>query len=236
MIYDDPKIRMEGVCEIGLDVRIDSPSTNVTGICESNGNFSLTIDLPSVDGQYPLVIRSVDGVGNTARVDRLVTIDLTSPDALLGWYVAECDSKPANRIIGDTPRTPCQVVGEVAVIDDDIESWSLVLSFDGIEEERINGTSSWDGSLRIEAKDASEGMWTLSFEMQDYAGNNRTLSTSIDIQGREATSSEMLVSFGSSYNILAISVIAITGIISWISFRREPEEIELDFVEEISED
>ena len=163
---------------------------------------------------------------------------------LLGYHGGHIKILPSTQFKSNFNqwRTQGIVVRFSGRIDSDLPSYKEnkgnigLLALDGIEDQRINGTSSWDGSLRIEAKDASEGVWTLSIEMQDHAGNNRTLSTSIDIQGREATSSEMLVSFGSTYNILAISVILITGIISWISFRRVPEEIELDFVEEIELD
>ena len=72
-------------------------------------------------------------------------------------------------------------------------------------------------------------------KMEDLAGNNRTLSTSIDIQGREATSSEQLLAFGSTYNILAITVILTTTIISWIFIRRTPDKYVSDMEIELTE-
>ena len=234
--YGDTKIRFHGNCEPGLEVRIDSASTNVSGLCGETGNFALTIPLPSIEGDYPLVFRSIDHVGNTARLDREVSLDFTSPEALLGWHLAECEPRSPHRIIGESSSTKCTVIGEVAVIDDDIESWVATLSLDGNEDVVIFGESSWDGPLRIESDNPSEGAWTLTIEMEDYAGNNRTLSTSIDIQGREATSSEKLASFGSMYNILAISIAVTTAIISWISINRKPPGIESEFIDELSED
>ena len=84
--------------------------------------------------------------------------------------------------------------------------------------------------------------WTLSIEMSDFAGNNRTLSTSIDIQGREATSSEQLFALGTLYNFLAIFVVISTAIITWFATRRLSNDEDLDMIhdleiiDEISED
>ena len=240
--YGDPKIKLEGNCDPGMEVRIDSSTTNVSSFCNSVGKFSLNIPLPTVDGEYPLVIRSMDEMGNTARIDRLVTLDFTSPDALLGWYMAECDPRPPIRIIGETESTECIVIGEVAIIDDDIASWIVTLSLDGEENTVISGDSAWNGSMNIESDSPSEGSWTLSIEMSDFAGNNRTLSTSIDIQGREATSSEQLFALGTLYNFLAIFVVISTAIITWFATRRLSNDEELDMIhdleiiDEISED
>ena len=117
----------------------------------------------------------------------------------------------------------------------DLRSWKISLLKDGIEITSKVGSSSWNGTTTIEANDAIEGSWTLSIEMEDLAGNNRTLSTSIDIQGREATSSEQLLAFGSAYNILAITVILITTIISWSYIRRTPDEYVSDMEIELTE-
>ena len=234
-IYGESKVRFEGKCEPNMEVRIDSPSSNVSGICDISGNFDLIIPLESIDGEYPLVFRSLDDLGNMVRVDRMVTLDFTSPDALLGWNVAECEPRPATQLIGETPPTSCVVIGEVAVIDSDLKSWKISLSLEGQEMSFAEGDSSWNGTARIEAMNPPEGTWTLSIEMEDFAGNNRTLSTSIDIQGREATSSEQLFSMGSTYNILAILVI-ITLIVSLFSMRRITNEFESENEIELTED
>ena len=234
--YSNPKVRFEGTCEPNMEVRIDSSSSNVSGLCDVTGNFDLTIPLERIDGEYPLVFRSVDDLGNLVRVDRMVTLDFTPPEALLGWYAAECEPRSATRIIVGTDQTSCDVIGEVAVIDSDLKSWKISLLLDGTEVTSKVGNSSWNGTTIIEAENAFEGSWTLSIEMQDLAGNNRTLSTSIDLQGREATSSEQLFALGSMYNILGISVILLTSIISWISIRKSTEEYESDLEIEITED
>ena len=234
--YSDNIIRFEGICEPNMEVRIDSPSSNVSTICKISGNFDMNIVLERIDGEYPLVFRSVDDLGNMIRVDRIVTLDFTSPEALLGWYSAECEPRSPTRIIGETPTTSCEIIGEVAVIDNDLKFWKINLLKDGIEMDSVTGVSSWNGTAIIEAENPSEGTWTLSIQMEDLAGNNITLSTSIDIQGREATSSEQFLAFGSIYNILATSVILFTMIISWISFRRTPNKFESKIEIELTED
>ena len=234
-IYSDPNIRFEGICEPYMEVRIDSSSSNISGICDIAGYFDMTIPLERIDGEYPLVFRSVDNLGNMIRVDQMVTLDFTSPEALLGWYSAHCEPRSASRIIGETPVTSCEIIGEVAVIDNDLRSWKISLLKDGIEITSKVGSSSWNGTTTIEANNPNEGSWTLIIEMEDLAGNNRTLSTSIDIQGREATSSEQLLAFGSTYNILAITVILTTTIISWIFIRRTPDKYVSDMEIELTE-
>ena len=117
-----------------------------------------------------------------------------------------------------------------------MKSWKISLLKDGIEITSKVGNSSWNGTAIIEANNPTEGSWTLTVEMEDIAGNNRTLSTSIDIQGREATSSEQFLSFGSTYNILAISVILFTTLISWISIRKTTDDYDSDMEIELTED
>ncbi|MEC8721768.1 MAG: hypothetical protein VXX50_04985, partial [Candidatus Thermoplasmatota archaeon] len=235
-IYSDSNIGFEGLCEPHMKVRIDSSSSNASAICDVSGNFEMTIELENIDGEHPLVFRSIDDLGNMVRVDRIVTLDFTSPEALLGWYSAECQPRSASKIIGVTPVTSCEVIGEVAFIDNDLKSWKISLLKDGIEITSKVGNSSWNGTATIEANNPSEGSWTLSVEMEDIAGNNRILSTSIDIQGREATSSEQFLTFGSIYNILAISVILFTTLISWISIRRTTDKYDSDMEIELTED
>ena len=132
-IYSDPNIRFEGICEPYMEVRIDSSSSNISGFCDISGFFDMTIPLERIDGEYPLVFRSVDDLGNMIRVDQMVTLDFTSPEALLGWYSAQCEPRSASRIIGESPITSCEVIGEVAVIDNDLKSWKISLLKDGIE-------------------------------------------------------------------------------------------------------
>ncbi|MEC7436282.1 MAG: hypothetical protein VYB27_04305, partial [Candidatus Thermoplasmatota archaeon] len=235
-IYSYSNIRFEGLCEPHMEVRIDSSASNASAICGISGNFEMTIELENIDGEHPLVFRSIDDLGNMVRVDQMVTLDFTSPEALLGWYSAQCEPRSASRIIGETPVTSCEIIGEVAVIDNDLKSWKISLLKDGIEITSKVGNSSWNGTAIIEANNPTEGSWTLTVEMEDIAGNNRTLSTSIDIQGREATSSEQFLSFGSTYNILAISVILFTTLISWISIRKTTDDYDSDMEIELTED
>ena len=235
-IYSDSNIRFEGLCEPHMEVRIDSSSSNASGICDISGNFEMTIVLEPIDGEHPLVFRSVDDLGNMVRIDRMVTLDFTSPEAILGWYSAQCQPRSAAKIIGVTPVTSCEVIGEAAVIDNDLKSWEISLLRDGMEIISKQGNSSWNGTTTIQANNPTEGSWTLSIEMEDLAGNNRTVSTSIDIQGREATSTEQFLAFGSVYNILAISVILFTIIISGFSIRRRADEFESDMEIELTED
>ena len=104
----------------------------------------MTIPLERIDGEYPLVFRSVDNLGNMIRVDQMITLDFTSPEALLGWYSAQCEPRSASRIIGETPVTSCEIIGEVAVIDNDLKSWKISLLKDGIEITSKVGSSSWN--------------------------------------------------------------------------------------------
>lgn len=78
-------ITIGGTCEIGLNVTIES-STTETVTCAGDGTWTTTIALGSSDGATVIEISQTDALGNTTRVvqsailDRIApTISITSP-------------------------------------------------------------------------------------------------------------------------------------------------------------
>tara|TARA_B100001996_G_scaffold382547_1_gene374669 strand:- start:686 stop:2545 length:1860 start_codon:yes stop_codon:yes gene_type:complete len=217
-LVNNPVVIMAGGCESGLLVRIDASGIEQTGECDTSGRYVIELTLDSFDGMYPVVIRSVDPSGNIARLDRMIELDLTAPEALLGWEVDECDSREPIRVVGDTPDTICNLVGAAALVDDDVAFWTVEFMHEGVYEESMTGFGTWNGSREFSISTPAEGRWSMVLILVDEAGNERTHSIDTEIQGREATTSEAMLTFGTLSNsilvcILLISIIGMTVIL-----------------------
>ncbi|DAC24689.1 MAG TPA: hypothetical protein HA345_01210, partial [Candidatus Thalassarchaeaceae archaeon] len=215
LLVNNPVVIMAGGCESSLLVRIDASGIEQTGECDTFGRYAIELTLDSFDGMYPVVIRSVDPSGNIARLDRMIELDLTAPEALLGWEVDECDSREPIRVVGDTPDTICNLVGAAALVDDDVDFWTVEFMHEGVYEESMTGFGAWNGSREFSISAPAEGRWSMVLILVDEAGNERTHSIDTEIQGREATTSEGMLTFGTLSNsilvvILLISIIGMT--------------------------
>lgn len=73
-------VRLEGICESGLDVMISGPhlTNSVTTRCE-NGRFSTNVSFTGPDGLKNVVARQEDRAGNSGQDAKDYMIDLTPP-------------------------------------------------------------------------------------------------------------------------------------------------------------
>ena len=213
LLVNNPVVIMTGGCESGLLVRIDASGIERIGDCDEFGRYTIELTLDNFDGSYPVVIRSVDTSGNIARLDRMIELDLTAPEALLGWEIDECNPREPTRVVGDTPGTICNLVGAAALVDDDVDYWTVEFMHEGVYKESFTGIGTWNGSQEFPLSEPVEGRWSMVLILVDEAGNERSHSIDTEIQGREATTSEGMFTVGTLSNSILVGVllISITG-------------------------
>ena len=229
LLVNNPDVLLTGRCEAGLLVRVDTSDIEQTGECDEFGRYTIELTLDNFDGSYPLVIRSLDPSGNIARIDRMIKLDLSAPEAILGWELDECDAREPNRVIGETPDTICYLVGAAALVDDDVDYWKVEFIHEGIREETFTGVGIWNGSREFSISTPMEGRWSMVLVLVDEAGNERTHSIDTEIQGREATTSEGVLTVGtlSNFVLVGIMLIFIIGITVMLG-RSRPSVNQLD--------
>jgi flagellar hook assembly protein FlgD/fibronectin type 3 domain-containing protein len=127
------------------------------------------------DGEYAIVVRATDSCGNTSQKWEAVTVDATSPAATI-TYPTSSDPLPGIIEVKGTAADP-HFSGFVLAAgqETDQASWRTIATGSAPIQDGILGRWNTFGL---------EGVWTLRLTVLDQSGNERQVTTAVDLGQR----------------------------------------------------
>ena len=101
-------------------------------------------------------------------------------------------------------------MGVAALVDADVDYWKVDFVHEGVLEETFTGVGVWDGSREFSISTPVEGSWSMVLVLVDEAGNERSHSIDTEIQGREATTTEDVLTVGTLSNMILVGILLIS--------------------------
>ncbi len=170
-----------------------------------NGNFSLIVDpfgtweIDLIDGlTYTVECSLTDQAGNTASTFQTIILDATQPTAIVELF-----EQSSSIYLSWDLRS-----------DDDIANWSINIRHDGIP---VYGLSSMNLDGDVGQRRVSSdlvGIWNLTSEFVDHAGNSQIVEMEIEIKPIEEDTLLGEISQNTLVNMgLAIIIVVLLTII-----------------------
>ncbi len=199
---------IEGECEYGLTVYINISGLISQGECIVDGSFEIEANLPLMEGIWEMATYQTDLAGNKFTDIRQIITDKTAPNANLVWNQTECDRQPTAPAWGVPNLADCRVAVDLSILSDDVVTWSIVLQNGDIDVFSESGVGAdFDGMQPRSFSGAGEtGVWSVTVELTDAAGNRQRFQIATNLDAPEATIGEQLKTPGSIENLVAIGI------------------------------
>ena len=152
----NPNATVAGTTDPGATVTVNGVAVPVDG----NGTFSTPLSL--AEGANPIVVVATDPAGNSARIERSVTLDTIAPSLTV---LAPAD--------GDVFRTTAVFVGGRTEAGATVTVNAAALA--------TNETGSFGGEVAVSPGDRTDGRRVLVITARDVAGNEATVLRTVTI-------------------------------------------------------
>jgi len=214
---------VRGSCEQGLDVLVNVSGIISQGACDENSRFTIDANLPIIEGEWYIKTIQSDLAGNRAVDLRTIITDKTAPNANLMWSQTECNRQPTAPVWGVPNDADCFVTADLSIFSEDVIEWKILIQNGELDifSQSGNGDEFQGIQPKSFSAEGNPGIWTVTVDLIDAAGNRQRLVVTANLDAPEATTGEQLKTPGSIQNLTAIMAVGmVLFVLQMLRFRK----------------